>query len=353
MLHPFGAGSDAAVEIHYHLLHSDQRGTVVVDLISSAAAVKQIILDASACQHKEDVRAEDMTLSLGQAEIQGTQSLQDAGVATGASLSLKVDVEAVDLRREERQKKVAAELRRQRGKPNANERTCSICGEHKTAEHYDKKAWSQSRRVCEECHEKERLQSKVRHEATKDFKTMDSDKNGQLNREEWIARFGDDEEFDRFDVNGNGVVQLAEYLKVKQERLEAELHRAEQEPSCAYRWLCCLCYASQVAGSTVGTDWEKHGIDSNKIGAGQEAAALKYETKMKQVRTHMGPGEHCVTTTDGRRVDVRAQYEAREDAMLAAEGKRLGYTGDYVNETKSRRQSYSAADASGMLARMR
>ena len=47
---------------------------------------------------------------------------------------------------------------------------------------------------------------------SKEFSAVDRDNNGTIDREEWIAYFGDDKEFDAYDLGHDGTVSRAEYL---------------------------------------------------------------------------------------------------------------------------------------------
>merc|ERR1712046_241045 len=99
-----------------------------------------------------------MVLSLGQGAIGDAQTLHDASVEAEATLSLKIDVDAVETRSNEEARRKTAELRQQRGEPKANERTCKTCGEHKVASAYDPKDWSNPKRQCKQCQELASLQ---------------------------------------------------------------------------------------------------------------------------------------------------------------------------------------------------
>ena len=42
---------------------------------------------------------------------------------------------------------------------------------------------------------------------------MDQNKDGKISREEWIARYGSDEGFDEYDLDGDGFVDPDEFRK--------------------------------------------------------------------------------------------------------------------------------------------
>ena len=42
---------------------------------------------------------------------------------------------------------------------------------------------------------------------------MDTNNDGKLSREEWIQRFGDDSKFDLYDVDGDGEVDVEEFVR--------------------------------------------------------------------------------------------------------------------------------------------
>ena len=45
------------------------------------------------------------------------------------------------------------------------------------------------------------------------FDKIDSNQDGELTREEWIAKYGNDSQFNLFDTNKDGIVDAEEFLR--------------------------------------------------------------------------------------------------------------------------------------------
>lgn len=362
-MHPFASVQGRTIAINYIVSHSGESGTLSIDQRTCAADVIQLILrDSNSIETKLQplVMPEDFVLSLGQWALRAEQPVQDAEVETDATLTLKFDQDAVERRWLEQQRILASEKRtlaqekrKARGEPKPNERTCKECGEHRTADQYSKKDWGNSKRVCEPCHEARRVKTKVLHDVGTAFRTMDLNNDRKLSREEWIAHFGDDKLFHQYDTNGDGVVDSHEFTEGELQRRRAEWDAAPAwEPSCLYRWLCCLCHISAVVSASRAARQEQ-GVSLDRSATALDRS-VRYNQKMLQVRATKGAGEHCVVNPhSGKLVDVRQCYEVQEDALLQREGQRMAYSGDYVEETKQRRKSYSASDASGISKKLR
>jgi len=59
------------------------------------------------------------------------------------------------------------------------------------------------------------------------FKTMDGDQDGKLSRGEWVAQFGDDKMFDAYDLDGDGIIDPDEWLQGQQ--ANARFQSADQD----------------------------------------------------------------------------------------------------------------------------
>lgn len=53
------------------------------------------------------------------------------------------------------------------------------------------------------------------------FKSMDLDGDGKISREEWIARYGSDLGFDMYDLDGDGVIDADEFIRMKASEMQA------------------------------------------------------------------------------------------------------------------------------------
>jgi len=54
----------------------------------------------------------------------------------------------------------------------------------------------------------------------KDFTELDADGDGRITREEWIAKYGSDAGFDQYDLDGDGIVDADEFRKIKSSEIE-------------------------------------------------------------------------------------------------------------------------------------
>merc|ERR1712166_704862 len=59
------------------------------------------------------------------------------------------------------------------------------------------------------------LDYRVGHLIEGDLARIDSNNDGKITKEEWIARYGNEDGFDRFDLNGDGFVDAYEFVKMK------------------------------------------------------------------------------------------------------------------------------------------
>merc|ERR1719231_1042884 len=58
------------------------------------------------------------------------------------------------------------------------------------------------------------------------FELIDTNNDGQIQRDEWIARFGDDRVFDEWDLNKDGVIDPEEFVKFKAAEALAQFEKS-------------------------------------------------------------------------------------------------------------------------------
>lgn len=99
---------------------------------------------------------------------------------------------------------------------------------------------------------------------------MDTNRDGKISREEWIARYGTDDGFNEYDLNGDGIIDAEEWLLVKKQKAVAAtcvkicpipycanaaqpLNRPPRGRSGMHRGLCFNC---TMVGHPFGDSWE-------------------------------------------------------------------------------------------------